>query len=117
MPLYLKFLYALWFAIPAFFFLTALWAKLEQLSRSPRRQNPGDFMRQGFFVLLCVLAAIGIDRYLLTALNDKLPAWLPLPFLQVLLLPLVLLIGARLIGSSKPIKIEKAPRPTDRRRR
>jgi len=115
MPLYVKFLYAVWFAIPAVFFLTALWAKLEQLSHSPKHHNPRDFMRQGFFVLLCVLLAVAADRYLLPAI--PLPDWMPLAFVQVLLLPLILLITARLVGGTKPIQIAKAPRPSERRRR
>ena len=116
MPLYVKFLYAIWLAVPLFFFLMALWAKLEQISKSAKRQNPGDFMRQGTFVLFCVFAAMAIDQYLLVpSISPSLPSWLPAAFLQVLLLPVILLMAARSLGGTKPIKIKKAPRPTQRK--
>lgn len=116
MPVYQQFLYAIWFAIPVFFFLAALWSKLEQIGKSPRRQNPGDLLRQGTFMLGCVIVAILLDQYALPEVGDALPSWLPLGVVQVLLLPVVLLIAAKLVGGAKPIKIEKAPRPSQRRR-
>ncbi len=66
--------------------------------------------------MLCVLLAIGIDRWLLVPhISSLLPDYIPLAVLQVLLLPLILLIAARTAGGTKPIKISKAPRPSQRR--
>jgi len=103
-------LYIIWFLIPAFFFLTALWSKLEQLSGSPRRQNPGDFLSQGFFLLACALCSMLIDHYWFAkAQSFALAAWVPKGVVRVLLFPVVLLLGAYLVGGSKKISI-KDPR-------
>ena len=45
-------LYIIWFLIPTCFFLLALWAKLEQIGNRAQKQNPGDFLKQAYFVLL-----------------------------------------------------------------
>lgn len=109
-------LYIIWFLIPSLFFVIGLWSKLEQLSGKGRRENPGDFFRQGFFVLVCVLVCVGIDTYVLADIIDfLLPDILPLGFYQALLLPVVLYIAALIIGPSTPILISKAPRPTRRK--
>ncbi|MCB0311568.1 MAG: hypothetical protein KDD42_10045, partial [Bdellovibrionales bacterium] len=95
---------------PAFFFAIGIWSALEKFSssRKTRTENPKDFFRQGFFVLGCVAICILID---LTILEDIVSAvsseWLPLGFYQMILLPIVLLVGARLIGPSKDITIPK----------
>lgn len=99
-------LYILWFLIPAFFFLLALWAKLEQLGGSVKKQNPKDFFQQGFFVLVCVLICVVIDRYILADLvNNFAPEIMTLGFFQAILLPAVLLIGAKIIGPTQEILI------------
>ncbi len=69
----------------------------------------------------CVLLCVGIDQYLLEDVYHGLifplaGDWIPLPFLQVILLPAVLLAAARIFGGSKPILIEKAPRPSQRKK-
>ena len=96
----------------------ALWAKLEQWSDSAKKQNPGDFMRQGVFVLVCVLIAVAIDQYALEAVITPItPDFIPLGFYQVMLLPVVCLLAAMLTGPSKAIRISKAPAPTQSIRR
>ena len=110
-------LYIIWLLFPAFFFAMALWARLEQISDKSKKENPGDFMRQGFFVLLCVGVCVFIDRTVLERLAQSIwPEWLPLGFYQVILLPLVLLIGAKAIGPSKEIRIDRAPHPSRRKK-
>ena len=110
-------LYVIWFLLPLFFFIIALWAKLEQLSDRPKRQNPGDFFRQGVFVLVCVLISVVIDQYLLAALVDFLSSdWLPLGFFQALLLPFVLYLAARIVGPSQDVLITRAPKPSKKGR-
>ena len=91
----------------------ALWAYLEKVSNKQKIENPGDFFKQGFFVLVCALVSVLIDQFALesiveTILGDtqSLALW------QVLLLPAVLYIAAISIGPSKAIFISKAPRPS-----
>ncbi|NLF25685.1 MAG: hypothetical protein GX589_08540 [Deltaproteobacteria bacterium] len=107
MTRYSSIYYTVWLLLPAGFFMVALWAKLEQLGKSPRRQNPGDFFRQGCFLLGCVIAAIIIDYFLLSQFeNAPITTWVPMGVIQFLLLPLVLLIASRLVGGSRQIGIE-----------
>ncbi len=112
------FLYIVWFSIPTFFFLAALWAKLEVISNKGKKENPSDLFRQGLFVLVVALIAVGIDRYVLKSLVESFsPDILPLGFYQAILLPILLLIGAKLVGGSKEIRIEKAPRSTYKKKK
>lgn len=111
-------LYAAWAACPLLFFGMALWGRLEQASGRAQKQNPGDFLRQGVFLIICVAAAYLIDAYALErAVTYASPRSIPLWFYRVLLFPLILLVAAMVIGPSKDIKIAKAPRPTDRKPR
>jgi len=99
-------LYIIWFLIPASFFILALFARLEQMGGSVRKQNPVDFLRQGFFVLIAVLVAVAIDRYILPGFVAAwAPDYLPLGLFQILLLPAVLLGASYLIGPSKSILV------------
>lgn len=110
-------LYIIWALIPLFFFLMGLWSTLEQMSGKQKKDNPGDFFKQGFFVLGCVLVSVLIDRYVLAQIvQGLLGEILPLEFFQVILLPLILLIAAQLIGPSKEILISKAPHPSQKKR-
>lgn len=108
-------LYVIWFLIPLFFFVMALWCWLEEMGGKTKKENPGDFLKQGLFVLACVLISIVIDRYALEAVvTSVLNDWVPLGFVQIMLLPIVLYVGALLLGPSKEILIGKAPHPTKR---
>ena len=105
------FLYILWFLLPTAFFLLALFAKLEQMGGSVKKQNPIDFLRQGMFVLGAVIIAVIIDRYFLEDLvTNYAPDYMPLGLFQVLLLPAVLVVGSYMIGPSKAIMVG-APKP------
>ena len=106
-------LYGIWFLFPAFFFVMAFWSYLEKISNKHKKENPGDFLSQGIFVLICVAICIIIDQFALESFwQSLLSDYVPLGFLQILLLPAVLYIGAMLIGPSKAILIDRAPRPT-----
>lgn len=88
----------------------ALWGKLEQFSGRAKHERPGDFLKQGLFVGFCVAVSVIIDQFFLEGLvNGISPTWIPYPFYQVMLLPIVLYIGARIIGPTKTILIAKAP--------
>jgi len=101
-------IYIIWFLIPLFFFTMALWSRLEQVGGKSKRENPGDFFRQGVFVLVCVLISIGIDQLLLEDIVSSVsPAFIPLGFYQIVLLPLVLYLAALISGPSKAIKIQR----------
>ncbi|RIL08966.1 MAG: hypothetical protein DCC75_07640 [Proteobacteria bacterium] len=106
-------LYIVWFLIPSFFFIMAAWGLLEKFSNKHKKENPGDFFKQGIFVLACVLLCVLIDQTILPAVSEALiPEYLSLGFWQVVLLPLVLLIGSKLVGGSSPILISRAPHPS-----
>jgi hypothetical protein len=108
-------LYIIWFLIPLTFFLMSLWAYLEMLGDKHRKENPADHFRQGIFVLACDLIAVAIDQYLLEdLLNVVFGAWVPLMFAQIVLLPVVLYIGALILGPSRAILIGSAPRPSEK---
>lgn len=112
-----KVLYILWALIPLFFFLLALWSKLEQIGGKKRQEHPEDFLKQGLFVLFCVFIAMGIDYSILAPFHEAvMPSIVPLALLQVLLLPFVLLVVAKIMGPTKDILISKAP-SSERKRR
>ena len=109
-------LYVIWFLIPAFFFLMALWSLLERWSGRPKKENSEDFAKQGAFVLVCVVACVLLDQYAIEAFHREfLQGLVPLGFLQVILLPVVFFIGAKLIGPSQEIRISKAPHPSEKK--
>lgn len=108
-----KFWYVVWLMFPLCFFLIALWSKLEALGGKSRKENPGDIMRQGFFLLICALVCIGFDHYLLPGLYEYIESdWLPYGLLQFMLFPAVLYLAAVTIGPSVDIRITRAPSPT-----
>lgn len=107
MLIYEKIIHIIWFLFPTFFFLLALWSKLEQLSGSPSIQDTRILFKQGVFLLLCCLIAVGVDRYLFVPhLQKNLPEWLPLALLQILLFPTILLLAALCSGGSKDITLK-----------
>lgn len=111
-------LYIIWFGIPLFFFLMGLWSQLEEWGNKTRREKPADFFKQGLFVLAAAVICLLLDQYVLSGISeDVLPWWFPLLFIQIILFPLVLYALALAVGPSKPIRIEKAPRPSEKHRR
>ncbi|MBX7137924.1 MAG: hypothetical protein K1X83_08075 [Oligoflexia bacterium] len=99
-------LYTIWWLIPAVFFALALWGGLESFSKSPKKERPSEFLKQGLFVSACVLFSMALDQYALpsiAALFDS--EWLPLGFFQLILLPIVLYFGALMLGPTKAIYI------------
>jgi hypothetical protein len=107
-------LYILWFLPPVALLLIALWAKLEQFSRKEAREHSMDYVKNALFLVVCALVAIAIDTNILEDLvNIFSPDFIPLGFYQIMLLPAVLVIGAKIYGGSKGIRIDKAPRPSN----
>ena len=95
----------------------AAWGTLEQLSHKHKRENVCDFLRQGLFVLACVLICVAIDQLALEAVWKWVGVELiPLGVFQVLLLPFVLYVAAKLLGGSRAVLIERAPRPSESKR-
>ena len=114
-------LYTIWFLIPTFYFVMSLWSYLEKLSNKTKREKPSDFVKQGVFVLACVFLSIGVDQFFLEGIHQNVfmpfaGDWIPLEFLQIVLLPAVLLAAALLFGGSKPILIQNAPHPSKRKK-
>lgn len=84
----------------------ALWIKLERVSGKTKTENPKDLFNQGLFTLGAVFAAVFIDKFFLASIVETIGLDLfPLGFYQVLLLPLILLVAAKLVGPSKGIFI------------
>ena len=100
-------LYVIWFLLPLFFFVVALWTKLENFSKKNYTQSAAEPFWQGILLLVCCFVALGIDQYLLESLWDTLsPDFIPLGFYQVMLLPVVILAAAKIVGPSKDIRIK-----------
>jgi hypothetical protein len=111
-------IYVLWSLVPLFFLLTWLWGVLERLGKEEKRGSSIDAFKQFLFVLFCVAVCIVIDQTILEdVVNSLFADFLPLPVYQVLLLPLILYLGALVIGPSKQILISKAPSPTKPKKR
>ena len=109
-------LYLVWILIPLTFFLLALWSKLEQMSGRPKKDHPGDLVRQGFFISGCVVVSIVIDHFLLPYLYSSFsPVWVPYGLYELLLLPLILYVAAISFGPSSDIRITKAPHPSSKK--
>ena len=111
-------IYAIWILFPLFFFGIALWSGLERLGGRDKRDNIGDYFRQGLFVSGCVAAAIVIDQLFLESLVSSIfPPSIPFMLFKLLLLPFVFYLASMLIGPSKAVRSEKSSHKSDRRRR
>lgn len=111
-------IYGVWSLVPLFFLLNWLWGVLERTGKEQKRGSSIDSFKQFLFVLACVGVAVLIDQLFLEDLvNSLIPDLFPLAFYQVLLLPLVLYLGALVLGPSRHIRIEKAPNPSRPKRR
>lgn len=107
--------YVIWIIIPLFFFTVALWAKLEQMSKSRKKQNPGDFIRQGVFLSVCTILAIAINHYVIVPQKESFEL-IPMGLVQTLLYPLILIIGAKVIGGTDPLRVKRGGRARPRKR-
>lgn len=109
-------LYTIWIAFPVFFFTLALWHKLEVIGGKGRNEEVRDFLSQGVFVSFCVVLAYLVDKFALESIVSFVPPDLiPLNFFRVILLPFIFLLGAKVVGPSKEIRILRAPKPTENR--
>lgn len=95
-------LYTIWCLIPVLFFGLALHTKLEARSKKKKKDNSGEFLRQGIFCLMCVALAIFVEyKFLKTLVDQYSPTFIPIGLYQVLLLPFILYIAALLAGPTK----------------
>lgn len=109
-------IHSIWIAFPVFFFSLALWNKLELMSGKGKSEDVKNFFSQGVFVTICVILAFIIDAYFLESIASLFPDDLfPLWFFRVILLPFIFLIGAKVVGPSKEIRILRAPKPVGNR--
>lgn len=114
----ITFLYILWFLVPLFLFILSAWNKLEQIGNKNDKGQPGFLFKQGLFTLICAFVSLLVDQHLLENLHNTIGIeWVPLGFLQIILFPIVLYIGALLLGPSKTIKITKITHVTEKRRK
>jgi hypothetical protein len=99
-------LYILWFIIPALYFTVALWAKLESLNGKRSSGDPSNFIKQGSFILACSGICVWLDQYYLEDITQSIfGEWFPLILAQITIFPFMLLIGAQLLGGSKPVTL------------
>ena len=111
-------IYIVWILIPLSYLLFTIWAWLEKVGGSVKKHNPGDALQQTIFLAACVGVAVLIEQYWLSDLcNALFPDVIPLLFYQIMLLPVILLIGSKVVGGTKPVIITKAPNPTMRKRK
>ena len=102
--------YILWGLIPLFFFLMALWSYLEKTAGKKKHERPGDLFNQGLFVGFCVGLSMLIDYFVLPGIVESLIGdMIPYGVFQLILLPTVLYLAAKIIGPTKAIQISKAP--------
>ena len=100
--------YICWGLLALFFYLMALYGYLEKLSKDgSNREKPEDYFRSAIFVTGCAAVAWVIDQFLLQSLVDLLAGLIPIEFYQVIVLPVVLVIGAKLVGGADQIRITK----------
>lgn len=103
-------LYIIWALLPIFFFLMALWSFLEKKVGKKKHERPADLLIQGLFVTVCVIISLILDHYFLPSiLESLLQGLIPYGVFQIMLLPFVLYVAAKIVGPSKPIQISKAP--------
>jgi hypothetical protein len=112
--------YVIWFSFPAIFYIMALWAQLEKWGG---RSNQGDaikiYIKQGSFVLGCVLLCILIDKTILDEIvASYLDPYITRGLARFLLFPLILLLVAQIFGGSKPVQLQsKRINKANRRKR
>ena len=106
-------IYIVWALIPIGYFLSALWAKLEQMTNQRKKnfREAGDITKQAFVVTGMVGICYLIDIFLMdNTIAPLLPSFVPKEFAELILLPLVMYIGALAMGGTDPIRITKAPK-------
>lgn len=100
------FLYSIWILCPCLFLLMALWAKLEQIGGSDKKQPYKDLLNQAAFTVVCSAVTFAIDRFVLTDLDaGLLDGWIPIQVMRLLCYPLVLLLAAKVFGGTTAPKI------------
>jgi hypothetical protein len=96
----------------------ALWLWLEGIRGKKHTNEVNDFLKQGFFVLVCVGLTYGIyEMIFIPYINPSIEKFVPTFLIKFFLLPVVLYLAAIIVGPTKDIKIKKAPHPTERKRR
>ncbi len=107
-------LYGIWCAFPAFYLILIIYALLERSSGNRTRADIPDYTKQMFFLIGCVLVSLGLDKTFIPWFSEEILAgMLPMGFFRIILFPCVLLIGSKLIGGSKAIKISRVARVGD----
>jgi len=86
--------------------LMAMWDLIDNKARKRKDRHSFNLMKQAFFVSLCVVCCILIDRYLLdTIVESVLMNLVTRDLMLILLLPVVLVFASVVLGPSKSIMI------------
>lgn len=96
-------LYILWYSWGALYFVMGIWAVLEKVGKSHKKQNPQDFFRPCLFVTAVAIVATIIDLYLI----ETLASWVRIDvlLLRIALFPALLAVAASITGPTKAISI------------
>lgn len=112
------FLTAIWCAIPVVMLLITLWTYLESLKKHHWKQESKNLFSASIFTLVVTLVVLFVDSFILPAVDwgsfDASLGFDTNITARALLYPLLSVPMARLIGPSKKIRIEKAPRMMER---
>lgn len=112
-------LHYLFLLVPLLYFLLALWSLLESKSNKRKGKDKDILLKQGIFVFICTLVAIGVDILILPHLIPMLPCP-PLMARILTFLIVIYLIGIFVGGTelqSRSLKKNNSPTQKKKKRR
>ncbi len=98
----------LWVLAPVVFLLFALWAVLERSAKN-KATHPAEHLSAAAFLGVCGIVSYGIHKFVLDWFVTLVDTGLPRNLFLLMVWPMVLFIGAKIIGPTRKIRIEKAP--------
>jgi hypothetical protein len=108
--------YGFWGALPLIQIFITIYQYLEYLSRKGNKIAAIDAAKQSGFLIICLMATFLFELFLLdfiyygtNYLTEMVGFTIPRTFLRLILFPLVLVFGAKMIGGSKELQPPKNP--------
>jgi hypothetical protein len=91
--------------------LLAMWDCIDSKARKRKDRHSFNLMKQAFFVALCVVCCMLIDRYLLDMIVESvLMNLVTRDLMLILLLPIILVVASVIAGPSKAVMIADSGR-------
>jgi hypothetical protein len=104
-------IYVTWILIPSVITLLAMWDFIDNKARKRKDKHSLNLMKQAFFIALCVVCCVLIDRFLLDIVVESvLMNLVTRDLMLILLLPIVLVVASVIAGPSKAIMIADSAR-------